>query len=185
VKPTRTLEIEIKLRVTSPAEARRRLRRAGFRVRKRRVRESNTLFDTPGQALRRAGAALRIRQAGNYSTLTYKGPGKPGRYKSREELEIEIGDAVTAARILSRLGFEPAFRYEKHRTEYAGRNARGIVTLDETKVGCFLELEGPPRWIDQTRRALGFEASEAITASYIELYLNAGKKAAKTAGLRL
>jgi adenylate cyclase class 2 len=174
VKPERDRETEIKLREASPAEARLRLKRAGFRVSKRRVREDNVLFDTPKHALRSAGAALRIRQAGRRSVLTYKGRVRPGKYKSREELEIEIGDAAAAARILARLGFEPAFRYQKYRTEYKGLDSAGFVSLDETPVGCFLELEGPPQWIERTRRALGFQASDGITASYVGLYLDAG-----------
>jgi len=185
VKQERDVETEIKLRVVSPSEARRRLRRAGFRVRRRRVLEDNTLFDTPRHALRRAGAGLRVRQAGQHSLLTYKGRVKPGKYKSREELEIEIGEAATLARILARLGFEPVFRYQKFRTEYTGAGSRGIVSLDETPVGCFLELEGAPRWIERTRRVLGFQASDGITASYVELYLDAGRQAANAAHLRL
>ena len=149
------------------------LKRAGFRLHKRRALEENTLFDTDRGTLRRAGTALRIRQTRGHVILTYKGPLLPGKHKSREELEIEAGDAALGARILARLGFEPVFSYRKFRTEYAGADSKGVICLDETQAGCFLELEGPPRWIERTRRALGFRPSDAITASYIQLYTDA------------
>jgi adenylate cyclase class 2 len=43
--------------------------------------------------------------------------------------------------------------------------------LDETPIGAFLELEGGPRWIDRTARALGFPRDGYITDSYGKLYL--------------
>ncbi len=170
-----TLETEIKLSLESAAQGKLLLKRAGFRLRKRRALEENTLFDTETCTLRQAGTALRIRQTRGHAILTYKGPVRPGKHKSREELEIEIGDAALGARILSRLGFEPVFSYRKFRSEYAGKTAGGIICLDETPAGCFLELEGPARWIEQTRRALGFRASDAVTASYSQLYTAAWK----------
>ena len=43
--------------------------------------------------------------------------------------------------------------------------------LDETPIGDFLELEGPPRWIARAARALGRSPADYITASYGSLYL--------------
>jgi adenylate cyclase, class 2 len=45
------------------------------------------------------------------------------------------------------------------------------VLVDETPIGNYLELEGPPRWIDQTARLLGFTHADYITRSYGYLYL--------------
>ena len=66
---------------------------------------------------------------------------RPGKHKSREELEIEIGDAALGATILARLGFVPVFSYRKFRTEYAGKTPDSVICLDETPAGCFLELD--------------------------------------------
>lgn len=164
-------EVEIRLRVSNTTQARRALRRAGFRVRRRRVFESNVLFDTPEAALRRGGSLLRLRQAGREVLLTYKGPSEPGKHKMREELELELQEASVIEEILRRLGLEPAFRYEKYRTEYQRPGAPGIVTLDETPIGNFMELEGTPAWIDSTAGELGYRESDYITASYGRLYL--------------
>ncbi len=163
-------ETEIKLPLADAAEGRRLLRSAGFRVARRRVFESNTLFDTAGAKLRKSGLVLRVRQSGRRAVLTYKGPASVGRHKSREELETDLANAETFSAVLSRLGFQPVFRYEKYRTEY-GEETGGIVTVDETPIGVFLELEGEPDWIDRTAVRLGFTTADYITSSYASLYL--------------
>jgi len=164
-------ETEIKLAVPDAKTARRMLRAAGFQVSRRRVFETNAVFDTPEMGLRRAAALLRVRQAGGVATVTYKGPAEIGRHKSREELELEISDARAMGAIIERLGLGPVFRYDKYRTEYRQPSRTGIATLDETPVGVYLELEGTPNWIDRAARELGFAESDYITASYARLYL--------------
>ena len=161
-------EVEIKLPLASIAEGRRRLREAGFRLAHRRVFEANTLFDDAEHTLYRSGAALRIREVNGRGLLTYKGPATPGRHKSREEIETRFENPAVLRAILERLGFRPAFRYEKYRAEYT--DGKGVATVDETPVGCFFELEGAPSWIDRTARALGFRPAGYITASYYRLY---------------
>src|SRR5579872_2104772 len=164
------IETEIKLRIEKPAAVRRQLVRLGFFLARRRVFESNTVFDTPTGELRAARKLLRLRQAGPVHTLTFKAPPTAGRYKSREELEAGFTDAASLGLILGRLGYAPVFRYEKYRTEYAAKNRAGAAMLDETPIGDFLELEGPAPWIDRAARALGFSPSDYITASYGGLY---------------
>ena len=164
-------ETEIKLAVADARAARGMLRAAGFGISKRRVFETNAVFDTPEMSMRRAATMLRVRQAGGVATITYKGPAEVGRHKSREELELEISDASTMRAILERLGLGPVFRYEKYRTEYRQPGRAGVATLDETPVGVYLELEGTPTWIDRAARKLGFAETEYITASYARLYL--------------
>jgi adenylate cyclase, class 2 len=170
------LETEIKLAAPDLDEARRRLRAAGFRVLKRRIFEENTLYDTPGLKLRKAQTLLRVRHAGGHATMTYKGPPLPSRHKRREELEIEISTPQTAARMLDRLGYRPAFRYQKYRTELRLAGDGGTATLDETPIGTYIELEGSPGWIDRTARKLGYSEADYITASYGQLYLDWCKK---------
>ncbi len=173
MKASPPTETEIKLPAPGAAEARRRLRAAGFRIHRRRVFEDNTLFDTSGLKLRRAGAMLRVRQAGNRATLTYKGRAvSGGRHKSREELEVKLSAAGAMTEIIQRLGFHPVFRYQKYRTEYKQHGKSGVATVDETPIGIFLELEGTPAWIDRTARRIGFREEDYITESYGRLYLD-------------
>lgn len=163
-------EIEIKLPIGDVAKAKRLLRDLRFRIAKRRGLEINVLLDTSAGTLRRGRKLLRLRQVGNHCTVTFKGPPAAGRYKSREELESEFSDPMSMRRIFERLGYKSTFRYEKYRTEYRAPHEAGTAMLDETPIGIFLELEGKPRWIDRTARALGFSAADYVTASYGELY---------------
>jgi len=169
-------EVEVKLKIADPQSARRMLRKAGFHVHKPRTFEDNLILDTASLALRQAGTLLRLREAGKEALVTYKGPAAPGRYKSREELEFSVSDAPRAALVFERLGFAPVFRYQKYRTEYTRPHERGVVTLDETPIGCFLEIEGAPGWIDRTARRLGFSAADYVTASYAGLYFEQRKQ---------
>jgi adenylate cyclase class 2 len=167
-----TQETEIKLAVKDARSVRRRLRAAGFVVSRPRVFEANTVFDTPELSLRASSRLLRIRQAGRVATITCKGVPETGKYKSREELELEIGNAAAMMSIMERLGYHRVFRYEKYRTEFRQPRRSGVAMLDETPVGVYLELEGTPHWIDLSARRLGFEESDYITASYGRVYLD-------------
>jgi adenylate cyclase class 2 len=165
-------EVEIKLAMPGVAKARALLRGEGFRIFRRRVFESNTVFDTADGVLRNAGRLLRVRTAGKAVTLTYKGVATPGRHKSREEIETGLTSEAAGVAILASLGYLPLFRYEKYRTEYHQGNGGGIAMLDETPVGVYLELEGAPRWIDATAKRLGFKHSDYILDSYGRLYFS-------------
>lgn len=171
MKTNSNVEVEVKLRLQgSLAKIRAKLRAAGFAVDKRRVFEENLIFDSVDLSLSRSGKTLRIRRAGAENTLTYKGPVEQGKYKSREEIETKASNFENLGGILRGLGFLPVFRYEKYRTEYRKGKAGGVVTLDETPVGAFLEIEGAPLWIDRTAATLGFSTSDYVTQSYADLY---------------
>jgi adenylate cyclase, class 2 len=170
-------EIEVKLRLRSPEQARRLLYKAGFRVSRRRRHEDNLVFDTPDRGMRAKGLLLRLRRSGRDATLTYKGPAAAGTYKSRQEFETAVGDPDVLETMIVVLGFEIVFRYEKFRTEYGCPDRRGVVTLDETPIGTFLELEGEPNWIDHVARRLGFSKLAYITDSYAGLYYSERKPA--------
>lgn len=179
---TTPTETEIKLAVPDVPTARKLLRTAGFTISRRRIFESNVIFDTPALSLRRASMLLRRRQAGRLTTVTYKGRPSIGKHKSREELELSVTSAATMDAIFERLGFRPTFRYEKYRTEYRLARGNGVATLDETPVGNYLELEGTPAWIDRMAHRMGFEEHDYITASYARLYFEWCKKKRRKPG---
>lgn len=167
--PSERTETEVKIPIGDPHPIIRKLTASGFRRKHARTFEMNLLFDTPEQNLRNAGSLLRLRQFGKQWVLTFKGPAVAARHKSREELEVGVREGETVAAILSRIGFEPLFRYEKYRTEYT--DGEGIGTVDETPIGNYMELEGAPEWIDATAVKLGFSASDYVTKSYVRLYM--------------
>ena len=169
-----------------------------------RVHELNVLFDTEDGALAKRGQLMRIRtetmepprKAGRAKSkaadlkqrvvLTFKRPvdgeeaaSKPhggGRYKVREELELEVGDGGTLTKIFDGLRLDGWFRYEKYRTTYKLGAAKTwgkelLIEVDETPVGTFVELEGPAEAIDKAAEALGFSKRDYISKSYLELYI--------------
>jgi adenylate cyclase class 2 len=179
------VETEIKIRWgASAAEARHRIEEKGYRLIEPRTLESDQLYDFPKGTLMAEGKLIRLRrtspgQAGPApdvpgkaarNTVTYKGPGMSQRYKSREEIEFDVSDADAFAEVLDRLGYQPRFFYQKYRTKFAAPGEPGMVTLDETPMGVFLELEGPEYWIDATALRLGYASSAYVTASYFSLY---------------
>jgi adenylate cyclase, class 2 len=165
-------ETEVKIRLPNSAALPERLHAAGFTQSVQRLFESNTLYDTPDRSLGENGMLLRLRQIGEKGVITWKGRGHSGPYKSRPELETTVDSIERLGEILTQLGFQPVFRYEKFRTEFVHtRNGAAVVTLDETPIGDFLELEGPGEWIDDTAKQLGFSPQDYVLDSYARLYV--------------
>jgi adenylate cyclase class 2 len=161
-------EIEIKFRVADLRALARKLRTAGFHVVTRRTHEMNTLYDLPGEVLRKRKELLRIRKYGSSWTLTHKSGTKRGKHSSRVELETGVVDGKKLDAILRALGYAPSFRYEKFRAEWS--DSKGQVVVDETPIGNFCEIEGAPRWIDATAKHLGMSAADYITKNYATLF---------------
>ncbi len=164
------MEIEIKLAVASAAEGAARLERTGFAPLHERAFEANSVFDTASLELIHSGRLLRLREFRGEALLTYKGPPEPGPHKKRPEIETRVDDGAAMQALLEALGYRVVFRYEKYRTAYGRANEPGHACLDETPIGCYLELEGPPEWIDAAAAGLGFRAEDYITLSYGALY---------------
>jgi adenylate cyclase, class 2 len=116
----------------------------------------------------------------------------PTRYKIRIETETEVEDGPALGAIFTVLGYAPMFRYEKYRTEWSQITStiegplftatpqsietittppRSHLVIDETPLGDYAELEGPPAWIDETLAKLGVDPATCITESYGRLFL--------------
>lgn len=115
-----------------------------------------------------AGTALRVRADGDRAFLTFKGPVTPGAVKAREEIETEAASADALLAIATALGYQPAFRYEKFREEYAVDSA--VLAVDETPIGTFVEIEGEEPVIHALAARLGFTPADYVTASYRALF---------------
>ena len=161
-------EVEIKFRINDMKALVRALKRAGFKLQTPPTHELNTLYDQPGQKLRKKGELLRLRKYGDHWVLTHKAKGKSGRHKTRIELETGVENGKQMDAMLRGLGFAPTFVYEKYRAEWSDKT--GHVVLDQTPIGDFGEIEGPSRWIDCTARILEVRPDDYITKTYAELF---------------
>ena len=166
------VEIEVKFQVADPGMLDEKLRALGFKCVTPRTFERNVLYDTKDRLLRAQQSILRIRKYGERWVLTHKcltpENNPEARHKHRIETETEVADGEAVGAVFTHLGYEPAFTYEKWRTEYA--DATGHCVLDETPIGIFAELEGPGDWIDRVGAQLGLKSSQMITLSYGRLF---------------
>ncbi len=173
-------EIELKLPVSDPAALQSRLPQLGFHLDTPRTFEHNTLYDTLSRDLRAKRELLRLRHYGSIWTVTHKRPGDESsdgaRYKVRIETETTVEDGPALAAIFEQLGYTPAFIYEKFRTEWSHvdpvTNTVAHLVIDETPIGNYAELEGPPDWIEHTLAELKIDPATCLTDSYGKLFLD-------------
>jgi adenylate cyclase class 2 len=168
------IETEIKFPVADTRALESRLHLIGFHLVTPRSFESNTLYDTPGRTLRAKRELVRIRNYDGRWLLTHKRVPDSGmgedRHKHRVETETTLSDGEALAQVFASIGFVSVFRYEKWRTEWA--DATGHCVIDETPLGIFAELEGPPEWIDRVALDLDIPPADRMTISYGRLFEN-------------
>jgi adenylate cyclase class 2 len=166
-------EIELKFAVADIAQFRATVQSLGLQLLTPRSFESNTLYDTPDRKLRGLRQVLRLRDYAGRSLVTHKRVADNTddvRYKTRIETESLVEDGAALAEIFAQLGYVPVFRYEKFRTEWDAGG--GHLVLDETPIGVWAELEGPPEWIEAMRERLGVAPEQCSIESYGMLFLN-------------
>jgi adenylate cyclase class 2 len=162
-------EIEVKLRFDSPEDASRRLEMLELRVIHERHFEDNEVFDRPDGELVAGGKLLRLRRRGDAAVVTYKAPVEgTHKHKVREEHESSVDDPEAMRRVFLGLGYRPIYRYQKYRTLFEREDLH--VCLDETPLGCFVELEGTPDAIDEAARQMGLDENRYVLLTYRELH---------------
>jgi adenylate cyclase, class 2 len=163
-------EIEIKIFIGDADAFGLQLQELGARPLSGRHFEDNHLFDFPDDRLQKHRELIRIRSADGRGVLTYKGPPLPaGIFKVREELETKIESADIALQILARIGMKVSFRYQKYRRDYEIDEV--TVSIDETPIGNYAELEGAEAGILSLARKMEIDSSEFLRASYYSLYV--------------
>jgi adenylate cyclase class 2 len=98
-----------------------------------------------------------------------------GSHKVRDEIEANVTDTGNLVKIFEGLGMRGWFRYEKYRTTYQLPAAKSwardlLIEIDETPIGTFVELEGPPAAIDRAATELGYSKKDYILTNYLALY---------------
>jgi len=162
------VEIEVKIRIDDIKTFREKILDLGAKLEKERCYEENTLYDFPSQSLYKKRQALRLRRMNKKSFLTFKGPPQKSRkFKIKEEYETEVKNEKQLRKILKFLGLTPVFNYQKYRTVYRKKHLK--ISLDETSIGNFIELEGEREEIVKFAKALGASKKEFIKLDYIQL----------------
>jgi len=180
-------EKEIKFMMESPERALHLLLSAGATPRGERAFEDNLVFDDEGKTLWGRGILLRLRRYGDRVTLTVKSNAAvEAGLKVREEREARVDDFDAMREILAALGYAPAFRYQKYRTNFDFMGT--VASLDETPIGTYLEIEGEPQAVRDAAERLGLDLAHGLTQSYMELFRAFGKTGemvfSETAGKR-
>lgn len=168
------LEIEAKAAIENKEEIKQRILEAGGKY-IRVETQSDIYFAHPSRDFMKTDEALRIREAGNEYTLTYKGPKLDKLTKTREEIEIKLDDPVPMAGVLKMLGFMEVAPVVKTRSHYTLGDYQ--VALDEVEgLGHFIEIEKhadsyKPEELVELLKSLGVEESKMERRSYLELLL--------------
>ena len=153
----------------SPESALQLLLEAGAAARNERTFEDNLILDDAAKTLMLRGVLLRLRQYGEQATLTVKSGAKGVEgLKVKEEREVRVADFEETLAIIQTLGYLPVFRYQKYRRNFDLEGT--VASLDETPIGCYLELEGEPEAIRAAAAKLGLNLAQGMTQSYRDLF---------------
>lgn len=169
-----TLEIEVKAYAANLARVEERLKEMGA-VFIGEVCEKDAYFNHPNRNFAETDEALRIRVADKQSFLTYKGRKIDAKSKTREEIEVALGDAYSAKLLLMRLGFKPVAEVKKIRKRY--KVGEFEICLDDVEgVGTFVEVETKGENMEELRdKALTIlkrlNLGKTERKSYLELLL--------------
>lgn len=147
--------------------------------------ELDLYFAHPVRDFVESDEALRIRRKGIKTLITYKGPKIDQTTKTRQEIELPLGEqAGTPERwreLLEVLGFEAVaeVRKQRRKADIAWRGDAVTLTLDDVdRVGTFVELEivSDEEGVEQAKKHLATLAGElglsgSERRSYLELLL--------------
>lgn len=180
------IEVEIKIPIADRVILEQKLHENGF-VQGKRVKESDTYFNSEGYDLRKMDMALRIRSCKDLDTkelksfVTYKGPKMDQVSMTRKELETGIEDAEIGKELILSLGFYSLPSVIKVRQYYHLKEITACVDQVES-LGDFLELEILVKKEQDREEALmilktvlakvGLDWDNVTRTSYLSMLLN-------------
>ncbi len=162
-------EIELKVIFKNFKDIKKKLRDLKAKKINPKSFEKNIIYDHKNINLKRKGVLLRLRKFGKKNILTLKkaSKGKEG-FKVREEINLDVESFGKTETILKSLGFFETFSYEKWRENYAYKGL--TISLDETKVGNFMEVEGEYEDILNFLKEIGVSKENTLTLTYMDLF---------------
>jgi adenylate cyclase class 2 len=141
------LEVEMKFPSADFANVEKRLAEWGAHP-DAPLEEVDQYFNAPDRDFAQTDEALRLRRIGLANRVTYKGPKRSTRGKTRAEIEVPLsdGDDVAAdfAQLLTNLGYRPvAVVHKRRRIYHLQRDGFALeVCLDDLEgLGRFVEIE--------------------------------------------
>jgi predicted adenylyl cyclase CyaB len=135
-----------------------------------RYLEINELFDTPDKELNKNFQILRLRTDWKQK-ITYK---RALTFNIRDEIEFEVSNIDAARAMIKALGYERYLLFEKYRTTFAWQGA--IITIDETALGCFVEIENQNlELIEEKTDLLNLSWDTQVRKSYYNCFLDIKK----------
>jgi adenylate cyclase, class 2 len=140
-------EVEVKYRTGPHDDLAARLAALGASAAGAIVQE-DAYLSHPARDFAQTNEALRLRRVGEANRITYKGPRRAGPTKTREEIELPLGEGPEASerwlKLFENLGFRPVAVIRKVRRAFrlSWRGRPVEVALDEVEgVGTFAEVE--------------------------------------------
>lgn len=113
-------------------------------------------------------STLRIRTELEKTIITYKGPPRENKFKSREETEFSVNtSSETVAKLFSSLGFQETLRYRKQRANYYLNGC--TISLDILGNLYYVEIEGSEKDIERTIQPLGLTDKPLEKRSYYDI----------------
>jgi adenylate cyclase class 2 len=160
------------------------------------LEEADHYLNAPDRDFAQTDEVLRLRRIGERNFVTYKGPKRPARVKSRTELEAPLAPGDEAAQqfveLFHLLGYRSTAVVRKKRREYQLQRGNFVLTVcldDVEELGRFAELEilapegqeaEAASVLNDTAAALGLYQVEP--RSYLGLILAARAAAPQGAG---
>lgn len=170
------MEVEIKLKVASEQEGLDRIALLPAELEEAPLFEDNEIYDTASGSLSATETLLRLRVVMERGTVTLKEkvPGSSQRAKVRSETETTVGSPDAIRAIFAAAGLERVYRYQKYRSYHAWKDPSTgrqlMISLDNTPIGVFLELEGEQESIDRAASTMGFAPGDYILDDYRSLH---------------
>ena len=127
-----------------------------------------------GGVLSNRDAVLRLRKAGEKTTLTFKESIRSVRdVKHKTEHETEVSDVNEMEEIIRKLGYRLSVVYEKRRRTWHLGNVE--IVLDELPFGLYMEIEGTTRSIGSAEKKLGIKKLIPEMRGYPRLTVKYGR----------
>ena len=152
------IEVELKSVVDDLALRRRAVEAAGA-VLTFEGRLADRRYDTPERTLHGRDHVLRVRSytdaSGARAELDWKGPTRrEDGYKSREEIEVHVGEPEALATMLERLGYRVTMEIDREIVQY---DLDGAMVRFECypRMDVLVEVEGTPPLIERAIASLG------------------------------